>query len=72
MLNQTRIGVGNIKFHRRRPMRVNICLPYVKIQIFVYFSIFSYYFGQLSLSFSSYDYTYYLGRHADSNQNSGG
>ena len=32
----TPIGVGSITFHRRNSMRVNVCLPYVKIQKFVY------------------------------------
>ena len=31
----TPIGVGSITFHRRGPMRVNVYLPYVKIQKFV-------------------------------------
>ena len=51
MLNQTRLGVGCIKFHRRGPMRVNICLPHVKIRKSVYFSIFSYYFGNSASHF---------------------
>ena len=69
MLNQTRIWVGSITFHRIGSMYKNVCRLYDQIQKFVYIFIFKYYFGRLA--FSSDDYAYLLGRHADSNRNGG-
>ena len=42
MPTQTGIGVGSITFHRRGPIsgqHTNVCLPYVKIQKFVFINL---------------------------------
>ena len=71
MLNQTRIWVGSITFHRMGSMkgkRMSSLCPNPEICIHFYFQIL---FWVTQPLFFSADYAYLIGRHADSNRKGG-